>query len=204
MIGKGLSARPKSAILVTVLLLAACATSSPVGEWRDPDFSGRLDNILIIGVSENAERRRAFEDSFVGALAENQVTAIPSYTLIASASDLTRAGVEKAIEGRDIDAVLVTRLAGVEQGQIERLPTINRQYRSFSGYYDHVVQQNNAGYYSQFKVFSLESHLYETASKQLVWSMQSEVIDSSQPQQMIDDQIQVTITALGKQGLLGE
>ncbi len=191
-------------MLLAGILLAACATSSPVGEWRDPGFSGRLDNILIIGVTERDERRRAFEASFVKALAAKGVTALPSHGLIESAADLTRANVEKAIEGRDIGAVLVTRLAGVEQGEIKRLPTINRRYRDFNGYYDHVAQQNNAGYYSQFQVFTLETHLYETAGKQLVWSMQSEVMDSARPQQMIDDQIKLTIETLGGQNLLGK
>ena len=75
--------------------------------------------------------------------------------------------------------------------------------RSFGGYYDQVLQQNNAGYYSKFQVLTLETHLYDTQTKQLVWSLQSEVIDSSQPQQMIEDQIRLTIEQLRAQGLLG-
>lgn len=190
-------------LIAAFVLLAGCATSTPVGEWRDPGFSGRLDNILIIGVTERDDRRRAFEDSFVNALAASGVSAVASYRLIESAADLTRDVVEQVIEGRGYGAVLVTRLVGVEQQEIRRLPTTGRLYRDFGGYYDQVSQQNNAGYYSRFQVFSLESNLYETVNAQLVWSMQSEVLDSTKPQQMIDAQIRATIRNLARQDLLG-
>ena len=188
--------------VLAIALSAGCAGTPPVGERRDPEFSAQLDNILIIGISDRAERRRAFEEEFVLALAARDISATASHTIIESASGLTRGGVEQAISGKGFGAVLVTRLAGVEQSQIEQLPTINRRYRSFSGYYDHVLQQNNAGYYARFRAFSLESHLYETATERLVWSMRSEAVDSSRPQQTIEQQIRLTIAALSRQGLL--
>jgi hypothetical protein len=48
----------------------------------------------------------------------------------------------------------------------------------------------------------LETNLYDTTTKQLIWSMQSESIDASAPQKVIDAQIALTIKRLVARGLV--
>ena len=44
--------------------------------------------------------------------------------------------------------------------------------------------------------------MYDTASQQLIWSMQSESLDSSALQEVIDEQIVLTVERLVAKGLL--
>jgi hypothetical protein len=115
---------------------------------------------------------------------------------------LSRETVVAAIEGRDIDGVIVTRMVGVKEDEVYKAPPDYDYYRDFHGYYDHALQRNNKSYYSQFKTLTLETNLYETTARTLVWSMKSEVIDSQQPRHLIEEQIQLTIDHLKKQGLI--
>ena len=189
-------------ITCLVLVVTSCAGNKPIGEWRNEEFSGKLDNILIIGVTSRSTRRRVFEDGFVKQLAASGTQAVPSYTLLESSLELTREIVVRAIEGKDLGGVLVTRLVGIKEKETYRLPANYDDDREYMGYYNHAWKETSGGYYAQHKVFTLQTNLYDTASGELVWSMQSEAMDVSQPRQVIEEQIDLTIRTLSKQGLI--
>ena len=88
-----------------------------------------------------------------------------------------------------LGAVLITRLVGIVDKEVYQLAADYNYYHDYFGYYDHALSQLNSGYYSSYKLLTLESALYDTASGNLIWSMQSETIDASQPRQIIEDQI---------------
>ena len=52
-------------------------------------------------------------------------------------------------------------------------------------------------------MFTLETSLYDAASGEMVWSMQSEIMDASRPRHVIEEQIKLTIGKLKSQGLIG-
>jgi hypothetical protein len=66
------------------------------------------------------------------------------------------------------------------------------------------LQLANDGYTEQYRTVVLETNLYDIASRELVWSMQSKTMDASRPRTVIEDQIKLTISTLAKRGLIGE
>lgn len=189
---------------IALLALYACATTKPVQEWRDDTYAGPIDSVLIIAAIKRSTQRRVYEDLFAESLASYQVEAIPGYTLMTSGLELSRETVEAAVRGRAIDAVLVTRLLGVEDVETYEPPTTHVHYRSYNRYYQHALTETTPGYYRRYKVLTLETNLYATASGELVWSMQSEAIEPSTPRPVIEDQIALTIERLNAQGLLAQ
>jgi hypothetical protein len=185
-------------LALTLLALTACATSKPSVEWRNEGFTGKVDNILIIGVSENAERRYTFENTFVEILAANKTRAIPSRNLLPSSINLRRELVEKAIEGQQVDAVLITRVAGAREMETNSVPDRDRDYF----YYNLIRRETNQAYADEHRLFTLESRLFDTASGQLIWSMQSETMADAKPKEIIEKQIQLTTRALADSGLI--
>ena len=183
-------------------LLIACAAAKPIGEWRDESYTGKIDNILIIGVTARNERRRAFETRFVEALAARGISATPSYRLLPSSVNLTRESVEQAIEGANISGVLVTRLAGIKQAEVFRQPSGYGQDDDYFTHYNLKRRETTEAYYDQHRVLTLETNLYDTASGNLVWRMQSEAIDASRPSDVIAAQVELTIKTLMKRGLI--
>jgi hypothetical protein len=118
--------------------------------------------------------------------------------------ELSPETVEAAVRGRAIDAVLVTRLLGVEDVEAYEPPTTRAHYRSYNRYYQHALAETSPGYYRRYKVLTLETTLYDTASGELTWSLQSEAIEPSTPRHVIEEQIALTIERLDAQGLLPE
>jgi hypothetical protein len=186
----------------TALVLSACATKRPAMEWRDEGYSAALDNILIIAAIERSTRRRVYEDEFVEALEAIKVEATPSYELMTTSMTISRETVEAAIKGQNIDAVLVTRLLGVKEEEVYHPPTHYDHHRSYHRYYTHALESDNRAYYRRFKVLTLETNIYDAATKELVWSMQSESIEPSVPRNLIEEQIALTIQTLQARGLI--
>ena len=185
-------------LALTLLALTACATSKPSVEWRNESFTGKVDNILIIGVSEDAERRYTFENTFVEVLAANKTRAIPSRNLLTSSINLRRELVEKAIEGQQVDAVLITRVAGARETETNSIRDRGRSYF----YYNIIPRERDTEYPDEHRLFTLESRLYDTASGELIWSMQSETMADAKPKEIIEKQIQLTTRALANSGLI--
>ena len=189
-------------------LLVACA-SRPLAEWHDSSFSGAVDNILIIGVSDRPAVRRQFEDAFVKELAALGVSAKPSYQILTDEQISSKDNLDAAIRAQSMDAVLVTSVIGVEEIETYTPPTytytpsaLDRHYRDYHSYFNHAVQVATPGYWDKYEVLKLESNLYDSSSQKLIWSIQSESFDPRSASQLIDDQITVAIKSLRNTGLI--
>lgn len=205
----GSTGRLVLAFAVTVMLMA-CAIK-PLAEWRDGEFKGRVDNILVIGVSDQAVVRRLFEDAFVKELADLGVSAKSSYRVLTDEQISSKDALDAAIKEQSMDAVLVTRVVGVEEIETYTPPTytykpsaFDRHYRDYHSYFNHAVRVATPGYWDKYEVLKLESNLYDSTSQQLIWSILSESFDPRSAKQMIDDQITIALKSLRKTGLISD
>jgi len=212
----GSTGRLVLAFAVTVILMA-CAIK-PLAEWRDSEFKGRVDNILVIGVSDQAVVRRLFEDTFVKELAVLGVSAKSSYRVLTDEQISSKDALDAAIKAQSMDAVLVTRIVGVEEIETYTPPTytytpptytykpsaFDRHYRDYHSYFNHAVRVATPGYWDKYEVLKLESNLYDSTSQRLIWSILSESFDPRSAKQMIDDQITIALKSLRKTGLISD
>ncbi len=156
-----------------VVLLAACASTSLVNQWKSPSYSGApLTKILVVGVSRQPSVRRVFEDEFVAQLRAAGVEAIPSYTLLPQDGPVEQSALEEAVTKSGAQAVLVTRLVRREQktqvtgGFYQPAPALG-----FYGWYSSAWM----GYYEpptvyRYDVVTAETSLYRPDQAQPVWS----------------------------------
>ena len=196
--------------LALAMLLASCAVK-PLAEWRDSNYSGTVDNILIIAVSDQPVVRRLSEDTFVKELEAVGVSARSSYRVLTDEQISSKDTLDEAIKTQSMDAVLVMRVVGIEKIDTYTPPTytftytkpaFDRHYRDYHSYFSHAVRIATPGYWDKYEVLKLESNLYDSASQQLIWSIQSESFDPRSATQMIDDQIRVAIRSLRRTGLI--
>jgi hypothetical protein len=191
-------------IALTILIsVAGCTTTEITSEWRDQDYAGgKIDNILVIGVSNQVSVRHMVESNMVAELEKLNVSATPSYTIMDVGTEIDHATVKAAIADKNFDAVLVTHLVGVEQKQqyVPPTPAINPGYY---GYYSMAYGRvYEPGYYEQYEVVKLETLLYDVDSDKLVWSMGSDTIESGSNEKLIESNVKAVIESLGKQNLL--
>ncbi len=208
--------RCKAAILcVTTVLLVSCTNTKISQSWVEPDNKKSYNDLLIIGIAESEQNRRAYESHFVEELRIHGVEGEASYKLIKSNEKIDRDTVAKAIEGLNIDGVIVTHLVAVDEETIYR-PSTGYMYGGAYGvgygggyygglysYYPHVnTYVNNPGYYTTHETYTLETNLYDVESEELVWSARSRSFAPESVQEVIVDLIKLLIQDLEDKNLI--
>lgn len=192
-------------LIALAVALSACTTTTPIKEWRDHNYTaGVFDNILIVGISDQATLRRTFENTFVDRLTEDKINATASFALMPADIRPSEKSIKAVIEDIKFDAVLVTHLVGETEKKVYH-PSVYRMdtHRGFYDYYDHVGGYvYEPGYYTRHQLVILETNLYDTQTEQLVWSMQSESMNPNSEKGLIVAKIKTVIKKLKAQGLI--
>ena len=194
-------------VLVVMLgtLLAACASTSLVNQWRDPGFGGPpLRRIMVVGVTVQPSVRRVFEDEFVAQLRAAGVDGVQSYTVIPEDGQAGKEILEQAVEQLHADGVLVTRLVNrtvqtqVTPGFYQPAPVLG-----FYGWYSAAW----IGYYEppmvyQYDVVTAETSLYSPPRSKLLWSGTTQTFAPTEVKKETAGFAKVIIGALRKEGII--
>lgn len=197
-------------LMSNAILIASCTNTKISQSWVDPGINRSYAHLLIIGVSEVEQTRRAYEDHFVEELGVRGVDAEASYKLIRS-NKINRVTVSKAIQGKGIDTVLVTHMVAVDEEVVYRpsvdyIPVYGGGY--FSGlysYYPHVNSYvQSPGYYSMHKTYTIESNLYDVESEELVWSARTRTFSPESVSAVIPELTRLLIDDLSEKRLINK
>ncbi len=189
-------------------LLSSCTSTKITSVWMDSKKAGTsFNDIMIIGIANEEHNRRLFEEQFANQLRAAGVESEVSYALLPQGTAIDRETVAAAIEGKTIDAIIVTHLVGVEEETVYR-PSMD--YRPAYGYYDglysyypHVhTYVHQPGYYTTHEVVKLETNLYEVATGKLVWSAQSKSFAPDSAKNVIDELVTLVIKDLQQKALI--
>ncbi len=195
--------------IIAITLLSACANTKLTGVWHDPDNHKSYHKILVIGIGNSEQNRRLYETHLVKELKTIGVTAIPSYKLLQDANKIDRKSVTKAIQGKNIDAVLVTHLLAVDEEEVYR-PSMNYApvysngyYGGLYSYYPYVNSYiHSPGYFTTHKTVTLETNLYDAKTAKLVWSAHSRTFSPESVDEIIVDLTKLVIHKLVEQGVI--
>ncbi len=205
---------PVITLAFSTLLLTSCTNTKITQSWVEPENKNSYNDLLIIGIAESQQNRRAYESNFVEELNKVKVEAIASYTIIKSDQKIDRETIAKAIKGLEIDAVLVTHLVGVEEETVYRPPsyTYGGSYGGYYGgahygglysYYPHVNSYvTSPGYYSTHETYTLETSLYDVKSEELVWTARSRTFSPESVDEVIVDLTTLLIKDLEEKNLI--
>ena len=200
----------KGVLLISmVLLLSSCANTKISQSWVDPEHKKSYNDLLIIGIGESEQNRRAYESYFVEELGVQKIEAEASYKLIKSDKKIDRETVTKAIDGLEIDGVIVTHLTNVDEETIYR-PSMDYMpmygggyYGGMYSYYPHVNSYvSRPGYYTTHETYTLETNLYDVESEELVWSARSRTFSPESVQEVIVDLTKLLIKDLDEKNLI--
>ena len=100
----------------SLFLLSACATTSMVDTWRDPNYKGKaFRNFLVVGITKDPGVRRVFEDIFTAELRNRGLQATASYTVTPPDQTVGKELLAEAVKKTGADAVVTTRVVNVQQ-----------------------------------------------------------------------------------------
>ena len=191
-----------------VLALVACKTTGTKfsQSYRNPGYEETFfKKVMVIGIAQDQNARRAFEDALVAAIAKEGGTAQASIGVLPNEEQISEDQLHAAIDAGGFDAVLITRVLSVDKSQKYTPPNKynNPQTRyypaspgwgyGYGGYYGFYgttfAEVHEPGYFETSTTLRLETNLYSVATNELVWTGQSETID---PQSIDDARISMT------------
>jgi len=200
--GRGKRPTDVAVLLVLVILaILGCATTTLTKSWRNPDYVGRpLNKLLVVGVTTDSDLRRSFEDQFVKELRAAGVEAVPSYVVLPEAGQAERAVLVQAISEAGTDGALITRLIRIDT-ETEVAPVFLSAGGFYGGYAAAWV-----GYYnvpvSHTDTVVLESDLYGLNEPELLSSMTTQTVVATDIHKYLHPFAQLIIGQLKEQKLI--
>lgn len=200
-------------VLLAAVVAAACSVATPSKtaisrSERVAAYEGMaFQSLFVIGVGEDNEARKLFEDAFADALVAGGARAQPSWGLLPQSTLIAEQDLEAAVGTGDFDGVLITRLVSVEEEQeyvegrtySERHP----RYRYYKGYYKGSYKVvHEPGYYETRTTYRLETNLYAASDGSLVWSADSRTVNPDSIEEGIDSVTIAMVAKLKEEGLL--
>ena len=209
-----------TAALLVLALCGACSSTTVTGSWKNPDYTGTVRKVYVVGIAKQELTRRMFEDEFVRQLQAYGANGIASYKDL---TDVQKAGKEQVgerVRKNGADSVLMTRMiakrteevvipgriSGYETGPHYGYPRAyapDPYYYSWGNYYDRSFDATyEPPTVTQYEVATIEANLYDAKSGELIWSAQLDTVVEGNAQKLIADFIQAVSKDLLQNGLL--
>lgn len=205
---------------ITILAIGigvyGCAASTEVtGSWKSPEATTQTyNNVVVAAMTDNVQARQIIEEQMQNQLAQRGVNATKSIELFPP-SAMNRQGGDpdmmlQRIQGEGYDGIVTAAVVDQETetryvpGNYGYTPmTRFGWYGSFRGYYGHMSPMvYQPGYYTEDKVYFLESNLYDAQSENLVWSAQSRAYDPGTLTSFADEFAEVTVKQMARDNIL--
>jgi len=190
-------------LLLIALMLAACATTTIRSAWFDTSYKGGpMKRIVVVGVGGQVAERRVFEDIFAQQLKAAGVDGIPGYTVAPDETRKDDAAFASAVERTGAEGVLIVRLLSVDtrtQVSTAMVPGPT-WWGPATGFYGPIwFPQTQV---SQYEIAQVESSLYETKTRRLIWSATTDTFNPSTVAQETPRFAAVIIGQLRARGLI--
>lgn len=203
-----------------LLLGSACSTTTVVGSWKNPDYTGTIRKIYIVGIAKQETSRRIFEDEFRRKLESYGVVGMPSYKDLAETHSASMETLAAHVSKAGADSVLMTRIVSkrteevITPGRVTTYGggpyynypqpyTPDPYYHHWGSYYDRSYDTiYEPPMVTQLQIATIEANLYEAKSGELIWSAQLDTVMKADMQKQIADFIEAVTKDLRQQGLL--
>ncbi len=205
--------------MIAASFFTACAHSSIhlVKTWISPETTPRtFSNILVVGASDNLERRLIFEDYFAEEFNRHGIVALQSYLVIPTGATLSKKNLKDAARTSGADCVLITRLVNIKK-EIKVVPgSAELTFKPVTAYpppdeddlsshpelyFGATVVQEPPTTITNLKV-SIETRMFDAKTSSMVWvgeTSSGEVYDLKKETKAFARQI---IKALKKDGMI--
>jgi hypothetical protein len=166
--------------------MISCAGKSQLKSWRNGAYEGgRVNSILVVGVSKDAEIRNYFGSVFVKQFERAGIRAQAVDSIVSADKVVDKDAVKAAAQKQKLQAVLITHLESEGSKEVYQPGPTGGQDR-FDYYYRWVYgTAQMSGYYKKEKYAKLVSKLYDTASEEVIWTGVSEFIDPGSAKDII-------------------
>ena len=203
--------------ILLIVLMTSCSSSRVTDSWVNEDYKTyQPKKVLIIGLTEHLNGRTTFENKLKKELNARGIEAVESYNVFKPTFTNARQ-TEKEIEAeidrlsnKGFDAVLISAVKGVDNKVTYTGDNFRTFYhwRRFGRYY-YLAQDVylTDGYYNKYKVYHIETSLYnlkENNDKSLVWVASYDVVDPKTVNTTVNNYVAAIIKSLEDNNIINE
>jgi hypothetical protein len=201
--------------LIGICLLACSPATQITGSWKNNNVKTKeVNRILVTALTSKTNVRQTVEDELAAELKKNGYSATKSIDVIpptfTEGKEPDKDALLRKIDGTGVDAILTVALIDKETdtryvpgNQAYSPVTRFGYYGRFGGYYTNWYPTlYSPGYYTEDKVYFLETNLYDASSEELLWSAQSETYNPNGLSDFSKDFASVMLIKMKKDGVL--
>ena len=177
---------------LTTAIVVSCTTERTfvTGTWMSPqaDMNKNYNNILVAALTDNIQAKKTVENDIATRLREDGITVKESINVFPpnfTDDNNDKEYMLNKIKNNHADGILTIAL--IDKDTKTRYVPGNYLYSPypaypyygyFWGYYSYWYPQlYEPGYYTEDKIYYIETNLYDVDSEKLVWSAQSKTYD---------------------------
>lgn len=178
------------ALAVLVLSFLSCSSTRFIDSWKNMEVSSLApEKLLVVGITDNITARRIFEENLKLEFQARGISAYESSEVLdksftqAQRTEEEIEAVRAELLAKGFDAVIISAVIGVDE-KTNYSPGYYdigyRWYRFGRYYYRYQDIYYNPGYYDDYRVYHLETSIYnlkQEAAKSLVWVGTFDIVD---------------------------
>jgi hypothetical protein len=194
--------------ITSLFVFTSCATSTELYEvWKDSAYDGGfIESVMVVGVHQEFDKRKLFEDEFVSQLERYKVRAVSIAAVTSPNEEPNKEIVLTEAKNTGTEVILVTHFVGIDRVE-EHHPDATRAAPRRAYAFDRYAYLANdftkyGGSYSEKKYVKLQTHLYEAKTERLIWSASSETIDPKSVDDGIDSLCGAVMNSLRENKLI--
>lgn len=203
-----------SLLFLTVLIISSCSPSMKVvGSWVNKEklVNKQYHSVFILALTENFNYKAQVENDVANAAAARGLKTVKSsvvfpYTFSKDNTPIKELLLEK-IKDSGCEAVFTSVLVDQQSqtkyipGSVDYDPMSYGYYGNFYNYYGYYTPMiYSPGYYETDKTYYLESNLYDIATGDLMWSVQSQAVNPMDIQTFSKEYAAMLVQQLEKEG----
>lgn len=196
------------ALVGTLVLTSACATTTFNSTWKAPDakpveLSGQ--KVVAFVLTKNEASRRAAEDALAAAITKGGAQGVPSYSLVAANVAPDEAKARAQVEGAGATGVVVMRPVDSSKEVVATSTYMGPTYGPYwGGYYGYgwggawgggVDVRTNT-------IVTVETLVYSLSQNKLIWAGQSNTTNPSKVDAFVRELATAAQREMTKAGLL--
>jgi len=205
-------------IAAFIVIASGCspAAKSSTGVWVNTEkIKGKTFNsIFIVVMTADISARSTIENDLAAAATARGFKAVKSIDVMPPSLSNPAAPVKEElvskVKASGCNAVFVSSVLKKDEdvkytpGTVAYSPMPYYTWSgNYFGYYNHYYPTvSTPGYYSKDKTYFMQSNLYDVASEEIMWSVQSEIFNPSSIQEFSKSYTSTMLKQLQKEGLL--
>jgi hypothetical protein len=163
--------------------------------------------VLVVGVSEEEDRRRLFEAVFVQEFEKRGIKAVASIKVLGPDTKLTRDTVKAEADRLRVDAVLATRLISAGKEETYQPPSVSTMPSDYARSLDLYLygfggQSAYPGTHGKHFVVRLETNVFDTDTEQLIWTASSQAVEPESVREIVESLCENVMNRLREDRLL--